>query len=43
MAEAANQGKTQLQEVADVMGAILDGARNVVDTVASLSDEHHGH
>ncbi|WP_146194374.1 methyl-accepting chemotaxis protein [Shewanella algae] len=43
VAEAANQGKTQLQEVADVMGAILDGARNVVDTVASLSDEHHGH
>lgn len=43
VAEAANQGKTQLQEVADVMGAILDGARNVVDNVASLSDEHHGH
>lgn len=43
VAEAANQGKTQLQEVADVMGAILDGARNVVDTVASLSDEHHRH
>lgn len=43
VAEAANQGKIQLQDVADLMSAILDGARNVVDTVASLSDEHQGH